>query len=137
MKTSQTKFFLLDTNIASLYIRSEQLDTRIHHVSIENLCISAITEGELFYGLEKKPYATKLHKLVGAFLSSIAILPWDSEAARAYGTPRARCDSKGISIGNLDMLIAAHALATGATLVTRDKALLQIRPWVTVENWAE
>lgn len=136
MKTPQ-KFFLLDTNIASLYIRSEQLDARIHHISIENLCISAITEGELFYGLEKKPSATKLHRLVGAFLSRIAVLPWNSEAAKVYGTLRARCDAKGISIGNFDMLIAAHALATGATLVTRDKALLQLRPWIKVENWAE
>ena len=136
MRTSQ-KLFLLDTNIASLYIRSEQLDARIQRISIESLCISAVTEGELFYGLAKKPLATKLHKLVEAFLLRIAVLPWNSEAARAYGTLRARCDSKGISIGNLDMLIAAHALATGATLVTRDKALLQVRPWINVENWAD
>jgi tRNA(fMet)-specific endonuclease VapC len=44
----------------------------------------------------------------------------------AYGFLRAKQEGAGKSLGNLDMLIAAHAVSVGAILVTNDKAFLDL-----------
>jgi len=98
--------------------------------------ISAITEAEILYGLAKRPEATRLRAAVEALLGSVRIAAWDSEAARAYGTLRARLSAAGKSLSAMDLLIAAHAVATDAILVTRDAAFLQVESLRPVVNWA-
>jgi tRNA(fMet)-specific endonuclease VapC len=127
---------MLDTNVASDVIRSTVIDQRLIRIPIQSLCISTITEAELCYGLAKKPSATKLYKLVRAFLQHVDILPWDSEAAQSYAELRTLSESKGITLDDPDMFIAAHAHATGRTLATRDAALIRLRPWINVESWS-
>jgi tRNA(fMet)-specific endonuclease VapC len=100
------------------------------------ITISAITEAEILYGLAKRPEATRLRAAVEALLASVEILAWDSEAAMAYGTLRARLSAAGKSLSAMDMLIAAHAVATDAILVTRDAAFLQVEALRPVVNWA-
>ena len=100
------------------------------------IALSAITEGEIAYGLARKPEAVHLRASIETLLSTIRILPWDSAAAQAYGTLRAKMSAAGKSLSNLDMLIAAHAIATDAILVTRDAAFLQIEALRPVVNWA-
>jgi tRNA(fMet)-specific endonuclease VapC len=99
--------------------------------------ISAITEAEILYGLAKRPEATRLRAAVEALLESVRIVAWDSDAARAYGTLRARLSDAGKSLSAMDMLIAAHAVATDAILVTRDAALLQVELLRPAVNWAK
>ena len=130
---------MLDTNMVSYILRGRSpaavqnlLSLRTHGVA----CVSAITEGELRYGLAKKPGATALATLVNDFLASIRVLPWSRDEAAVYGTARAQLEAKGISLGNLDMLIAIHAMAVGATLVTNDKAMAQMSDLCPVVNWA-
>jgi tRNA(fMet)-specific endonuclease VapC len=84
----------------------------------------------------RKPGATALAAAVSAFLRHVQALPWDSEAAARYGTLRAQLEAAGTPVGNLDTLIAAHALAVGATLVTHDRAFRQV-PGLVVEDWIE
>ena len=128
--------FMLDTNIASFIVRGPNaaLQARLEAAPMAALCVSAITEAELLFGLARRPEATALKTAVQAFLRHVEVLPWDSAAASAYGELRATLESHGTPLGNLDTLIAAHALATGSTLVSNDKALARA-PLVPVEDW--
>jgi tRNA(fMet)-specific endonuclease VapC len=129
--------YLLDTNIASQIIRGTHagLLQRLQGHPVSAIAISSITEGELLYGLARKPGATALAAAVGAFLRHVQALPWDSEAASRYGQLRAELEAAGTPLGNLDTLIAAQALAVGATLVTHDRAFRHV-PELVVEDWA-
>jgi tRNA(fMet)-specific endonuclease VapC len=88
--------------------------------------MSVITEAEFRYVLQKNPHAQTLRLLLEALFLKIQILPWGRAEAMAYGQLRAKQEAAGKGLGSLDMLIAAHAIATGAVLVTTDKAFFQI-----------
>ena len=120
--------YLLDTNIASYVIAGSvpAVDRRLAKVPVAEIFISSVTEGELRYGVARRPDATRLKALVEDFLLTVTVLPWDSAAANRYGTLRAELEREGRTIGNLDMMIGAHALATGAVLVTNDRAFSRI-----------
>src|SRR5437016_3127088 len=115
--------FLLDTNTASYIIKdnNSSVRSRLLKVPITQLAISAVTEGELRYGVARRPEATALHKIVQEFLLRVDILSWDSAAAEEYGRLRAMLEREGQPIGNLDLTIAAQALSYGLTLVTHDQ----------------
>lgn len=128
--------YLLDTNTASFIIKSNvpAVNRKLVRVPISQLFISSITEGELRYGVAKRPAATKLQQLVEEFLLRITVLPWDSDAAKQYGPLRAEFERLGQPIGYLDTLIGAHALAIDATLVTNDQAFSRIKN-LQIEDW--
>jgi tRNA(fMet)-specific endonuclease VapC len=128
--------FLLDTNIASYLIKGTvaAVDRVAASVPAEQMAVSAVTEGELIYGLEKQPQAAKLRVLVEQFLRRVTVLEWDSNAARHYGAVRARLEGLGHPMGTLDTMIGAHALSAGAILVTHDKAFRRIRG-LKIEDW--
>ena len=122
-----TARYLLDTNAVSAILRQrEPVCARAASVPLSSLSISSVTAGELHYGVAKRPQATALAKLVREFLRYTDILPWSDAIAPHYGTLRAALEVKGISIAPLDLMIAAHALAIDATLISADQALLQI-----------
>lgn len=127
---------MLDTNTASHVIKgsSEPVRARLLTTPTNAVCISAITEGELRFGLAKRPKAVRLATGVEAFLLRVSILPWDSLAAVRYGPLRASLEGAGTPLGRLDTLIAAHALAAGAVLVTHDGAFTRV-PGLTIEDW--
>jgi tRNA(fMet)-specific endonuclease VapC len=129
--------FMLDTNIASSVIRGTpvQLRRRLLDTPLAQQCISVITQAELLFGVARKPAALKLAGLVDEFLLRVRILPWSSDAALAYAELRADLERQGLSLGNMDMLIAAHAKAVGAVLVSNDQALRRVEPFVAVEDW--
>lgn len=131
--------YLLDTNTVS-YIangRSPAARARLEALGPADLaCISSITEAEIRYGLARRPQARALRAAVEALLFKLRVLPWGSKEAAAYGELRARLEAKGASLAELDMLIAAHAIAQGAVLVSNDKALSRLAALHRVENWA-
>ena len=128
--------YMLDTNMASYIIRgpSSALAARLVGIAMAQLHVSSITQGELLYGLARKPGATNLQTAVREFVMRVDVLPWDSAAATCYGVLRAALESSGTALGNLDTLIAAHALSTDAILVTHDQAFARV-PALVVENW--
>ena len=69
-------------------------------------------------------------------VTSVRVLPWGRDEAEAYGRVRAKLEKGGLSLGNMDMMIAAHAIVTGATLVTNDKAFAHINELTATKNWA-
>jgi tRNA(fMet)-specific endonuclease VapC len=130
--------YLLDTNIASYIIKgtSPAVDRRVVKIAISQLAISAITEGELRFGTARLPLAVRLHAIVEDFFLRVTILPWNSDAAQVYGPLRAMLERDGQPMGNLDVMIAAHALALGAIFVTNDHAFARIKK-LKVEDWTK
>ena len=132
-----TTLYLLDTNTVSHLIkRHPQATQRLLAVPMHSVCISAITAGEVAFGLAKRPDAVMLKKTVNEFLRRVDVLPWDDAVAQTYGTLRAQLQAPGLSLAPLDLQIAAHAMHANAVLVTSDKAFFKI-PLIEAENWLE
>lgn len=131
--------YMLDTNMASYAIResNNKLDKRLKNVGLTGLCISSITEAELRFGLLQNPNAVNLKQLVEEFIARVDSVAWGSDAARSYAELRTQSKVKGFSLSNMDMLIGAHSISLGATLVTGDKAFSHLSQWIKIENWAE
>ncbi len=131
--------YLLDTNMVSYIVKGRSIVATDKLVALsgnEVAAVSAITVAEIRYGLAKKPQATALRSLMDSFLASIQVLPWGTDEAEAYGIVRAKLEKKGITLGNMDMMIAAHAIVARATLVTNDKAFAQVDELSFPVNWA-
>jgi tRNA(fMet)-specific endonuclease VapC len=130
------KLYMLDTNIVSHLIKEHPIVThRVTTAPMNALCISAITEGELLFGLAKRPHAKRLHLVVHEFLKCVDVLPWDSPAAECYGGIRAEMGCQGKTLSPLDLLIATHALSVHAILVTNDRAFGQVTN-LHIEDWS-
>jgi tRNA(fMet)-specific endonuclease VapC len=131
-------FHLLDTNIVSYLMRTKTPPIKNHFRSEQGgsslVAISRVTEAELLFGLARRPEATRLANSVHEFLTDITILQWDSAAAKQYAELRAELERQGQPMGNLDLMIAAHALAEDAVLVTNDSAFRRIER-LKLEDW--
>jgi tRNA(fMet)-specific endonuclease VapC len=90
----------------------------------------------LTYGVARKPEAVRLRLLVDEFLLRVNVLPWDSDAASEYGELRAALEDKGQPMGNLDLMIGAHALAASLILVTNDRAFGRIAK-LKIQDWTK
>ena len=131
------KRYMLDTNTVSHLLREHPaVARRLVAVPMASLCISAITEGELLFGLAKRPTAKQLHVAVREFLRRVDVLPWDSTAAEHYGAVRADMARQGKVLAPLDLLIATHALSVDAVLVTNDRAISQMTH-LHIEDWTD
>lgn len=128
--------YLLDTNTASYVIKGNfpRVRQRLSRLSLDEVAVSAVTEAELRFGAERLPEAVRLRAAVAEFLERIQVLAWDSPAAERYAQARAMLERSGTPMGNLDMMIAAHALAIGAVLVTHDRVFRRLKGLKT-EDW--
>ncbi|HWS66615.1 MAG TPA: type II toxin-antitoxin system VapC family toxin [Steroidobacteraceae bacterium] len=129
--------YLLDTHIASDAIKGNPARVRERLVSLpmRSVTVSAVTQGELIYGLAKRGNPAALGGLIHEFLIRVEVLPWTAEVATVYGALRASCAKRGVSLSALDMMIAAQAVTTSAVLVTRDKAFDHVEDGLKLENW--
>jgi len=128
--------YMLDTNIISDLIRNPQgkAARQIARRGEQNICTSIIVAAELRYDCAKSG-SKRLTKAVEDLLSEINVLPFDIPADREYGGIRSELEAAGKSIGGNDLLIAAHARATGATVVTNNTAQFNRVRALKVENW--
>ncbi len=129
--------YMLDTNtcIFAMKQRGKVLRRLLQHEPNE-ICISSITYAELCHGIEKSERQEQNRLALLLFLSEITILPYDAEAAEEYGKIRATLELRGTPIGPMDMLIASHAKATGAAIVTTNLKEFQRIPSLQIEDWA-
>jgi tRNA(fMet)-specific endonuclease VapC len=127
---------MLNTNIISDLIRNPQgkAARRIAKAGEDNICTSIVVAAELRYGCAKSG-SERLHKAVEDLLGEIAVLPFDVSADTEYGSIRAALEAAGKPIGSNDLLIAAHAAATGATIVTANVEEFKRIRGLKVENW--
>jgi tRNA(fMet)-specific endonuclease VapC len=128
--------YLLDTNIASYIIKGNfpQVRDRLVKIPMSEIGISVVTEAELRFGAARLPLAAKLGIAVEEFLLRVEILSWDSKSAQQYAAIRARSERDGEPMGNLDLMIAAQALALGTILVTNDRVFRRVKG-LKIEDW--
>ena len=139
------KRYMLDTNIVSHLLKGQPaVRERIVAVPVPALCMSAVTAGEMSFGLRKRPDATRLHQAAQELVRRVDVLPWDQNVAETYGVVRAALTKAGITLAPLDQMIFAHAAAMDAVIVTDDRAFApafdEIRrlgafPEFELENW--
>jgi tRNA(fMet)-specific endonuclease VapC len=129
--------YLLDTNTASYVIKGNvpRVRERLLKVPMAEVGISAVTEADLRFGVARKPEAGRLKTAVEEFLLRVEALPWESEAAQQYAQVRAALERTGQPMGNLDMMIAAHALAAQLVLVTHDHVFRRVKR-LKIEDWS-
>jgi tRNA(fMet)-specific endonuclease VapC len=128
--------YMLDTNIISELIRNPQgrAAKSIAKVGEDTICTSIIVAAELRYGCAKSG-SKRLLKAVEDLLGEISVLPFDVPADAEYGAIRSELEVSGMPIGSNDLLIAAHAYATGATIVTANVDEFKRIRGLKVENW--
>ena len=130
--------YMLDTNIC-IYLMKHQppmVRERFSKCFIGDVVISAITQAELQFGVEcSNENRTQNQAVLCRFLEEILVVPFDSDAAIAYGPIRAV--NRERSKGALDRLIASHAIALGVTLVTNNEADFVGYPGISIENWIQ
>ena len=126
---------MLDTDISSYVIRRRPASVaQKFERYAEQLCVSVMTAAELRFGAFKAGQA-ELSSLVEAYLSRVTILDWPDSATFHYARVRATLERLGTPIGNMDLLIACHAIAEKATLVTNNLKHFAPVPGLSVERW--
>lgn len=130
---------MLDTDTASYVIkgRSPSIDNHLRNLDPGQVCISAVTRVELRFGVRRLSGATGLAAEVELFLSGIHTLPWDDIAADYFADVRVALERRGTPIGIMDSMIAAHARALKATLVTNNVKHFRLVKGLAVENWSK
>lgn len=101
--------------------------------------MSSVTLAELEYGLWRKGQPVRLRNALTQVLLHMDVLPWNEKVATYYGELCASLEAQGINLSDFDMMIAAHAVALDATLVSRDKAFSLVQTGVkqrlSLEIW--
>jgi tRNA(fMet)-specific endonuclease VapC len=130
--------YLLDTNTASYVIKGNfpRVRERLLKVPMSEVGISVVTEAELRFGVARKPEAVRLKTAVEEFLLRVEALSWDSDAAQQYAEVRVDLERTGKPMGNLDLMIAAQALADQVVLVTHDHVFRRIKR-LKIEDWTK
>jgi len=129
--------YLLATNLC-LYIQRQRPENVLMHfqkLKPGDAFISIITWGELLYGAEKSMQPKKVLNLLDEFTAFVPVLQMPVHAGKTYGAIRAHLESKGMTIGNNDLWIAAHAKAENLILVTNNEREFQRIPGLKVRNW--
>lgn len=130
--------YLLDTNIC-IYIRDQRPEhvlRRFRELRPGEAALSVITYGELLYGASKSTQRTAAIERLRELMSLLPALPLPESAGEAYGAVRADLEARGELIGNNDLWIAAHAIASGLTLVTNNQKEFRRVRGLKVQNWA-
>jgi tRNA(fMet)-specific endonuclease VapC len=127
---------MLDTDISSYVIRRRPAAiAERFQLYAEQLCVSVMTAAELRFGAVKAG-RVELTNLVEAYLARVTILDWADSATFHYARIRAELETLGTPIGNMDLLIASHAVAEQATLVTNNMKHFAAVPGLKVEQWS-
>lgn len=128
--------YMLDTNIAIYVIKRRPLSAlERFNRHAGQLCISTITQAELYHGAEKSELVTRNLAVVEDFVSRLTVLDYGSQAAAHYGDIRATLEKVGTPIGVNDLHIAGHARSAGLVLVTNNEKEFVRVPGLRIENW--
>jgi tRNA(fMet)-specific endonuclease VapC len=130
---------MLDRNICIYMMKRNppKVFENLRKFSPDSVGISTITEAELRFGMSNSKKPEHNHRVLDEFLGPFQILPFDSAAASHYGEIRSHLKRSGTPIGNIDLLIGAHARSLSATLVSNKLKEFERVPGLKLENWAE
>ena len=129
--------YMLDTDICIYAIneRPTAVLQALRRHTADGLGVSAVTAAELHFGVARSGSPRNLAAL-RRFLAALEVAPFDETAAELSGSLRAWLATQGTPIGPYDTLIAAHAHALGAVLVSNNTREFERVPGLKLENWA-
>ena len=129
---------MLDTDTASYIIKGNApaIDARLRLLKTRQVRISVVTRAELRFGVRRLSGANRLAAEIEIFLSGVQTLSWDEAAADQFAEVQADLERMGTPIGSMDTMIAAHAKAIQATLVTSNTRHFRFVKGLSIENWA-
>lgn len=130
--------YMLDTDIASFIMKrsNDAVLRKLQTVPVSAICISAVAESELRFGVEVSPRHRKDREALDTLLRFLPVIDYPAAAAIEYGRIRGDLQRRGLLIGANDMLIAAHACCMGLTLVTNNTREFGRIAGLKLENWA-
>lgn len=128
--------YMLDTDICSYLIKgcSEELLLNLNNHSNDAICISSVTYAELLFGAIRIN-SKKIKNKIDTIVQKVGIVQFDEQAASFYAKIRNILEENGTPIGNMDILIAACALSSGAVLITNNEKHFKHIPSLQIENW--
>ena len=131
--------YMLDTDIASYIMKrsNDRVVEKIKAIPVSTMCISAVAESELWFGVESSPRRRKDQGALEDLLQYLQVLDYPAAASLDYGRIRADLKQRGAMIGANDLLIAAHARCLGLILVTNNTREFKRVPGLKLENWTE
>ena len=129
--------YMLDTDCCVELLRGKapRVVEKLAQLGLADVCISAITVGELLAGAARSADSAANATRVVRFCASLQVVPFDERAAASYAKTRATLAARGAPIGPLDTLIAGHALALRTTLVTGNTRAFAPVDGLAIENW--
>lgn len=131
--------YMLDTNICIELIRKQpaHLVKRVTSMNVGDVGVSAITVAELQHGASKSQNPEANLVALEQFLLPLSIADFGYDASAVYGQIRADLERRGMLIGPMDLLIAAHALSLDVILVTNNVKEFSRVPDLKVEDWTK
>jgi len=134
--TDRMDIYILDTDICIYWLKGDDsIEKKIVQVGFSNICITVITECELFYGAFKSAKKEKNLSVIGELKSKINTLHTVEGVSPIYGKLKSELGNKGQTIDDADLLIASIALSNNAILVTNNISHFKRIPGLKIENW--
>jgi len=128
--------FVLDTDICIYWLKGNRnIEKAVVRSGVENVCISVITECELYYGAFKSSHKERNRAVIEKLKKKIKTLQTTSAVPSLYGEIKAGLEEKGEPVDDADLLIAAIALAHDATIVTNNTGHFKRIRGLKLENW--
>lgn len=135
------QLFMLDTDTCIFLMRGESLAlaARVQSVPLQQQVMSAVTFAELTYGVQASAAAKRKQNqsVLDRLVLHLAVLDWPQDAAKHYAEIRADLKKRGAQLGAADLMIAAHARAMGAIVVTNNLKDFERVKGLAVENWTK
>lgn len=132
--------YVLDTNAVSALMRGDgAVAARLQRVAKGDVVVPQPVLAEIAYGIARLPRSKRrdrLRQIVDSIRAEVARAPWTDEVTEQFGTVKAALEKRGERLEDLDLAIAAHALAAGAVLVTTDARHMGRVPGLVVEDWS-
>ncbi len=131
--------YLLDTNVCiyAMKDRYPALTRKLFQISPDEICVSAVTVGELEYGCSKSRWGERSRSVMNMFLSAYTVLPFEHGDALTFGRLRAELAAKGTPIGPYDIQIAAQGVHRGLIVVTHNTDEFSRVPGILLEDWTD
>ena len=135
------RLFMLDTDTCIFLMRGESpaLAAKVQSVPLQQQVMSAVTFAELTYGVQASAAAKRKQNqsVLDSLVLHLAVLDWPQDAAKHYAEIRADLKKRGAQLGAADLMIAAHARAMGAIVVTNNVKDFERVKGLEVENWSK
>ena len=130
--------YLIDSDILSYVIAGDETTIANFKKNLgEELCISPITTLEQYFGMEAEGFSADKGVRIMKLMEKLIPIPFDERAGRQAGIVRSTLQKQGKNPNSLDSMLAGHAIALGATLVTNNTKDFKAIPGLRLVNWAK